>query len=131
VISQIIHYQIPSVPRPYNINLEILKPGVIDIWDAVAHAWLLPPSVPPVEDGVLDVLAALQTPTRAICHFCNYTVAFPESDTHFYHSAREEGYRSKVAEMNAGCCLLPATPALGLGRVSLPKTSWARSGKPH
>jgi hypothetical protein len=128
VISQIIHDQVPSVPRPYNVDPEVLKPGVIDNWDAVPRAWLLPPSVPPVEDGALDVLAALQTPTHAICHVRNYTVAFLEADT---HSAREEGYRSKVAEMNAGCRLLPAIPALGLGRVSSLKTSWARSGKLH
>jgi hypothetical protein len=131
VISQSIDHQIPSVPRPYNVYPEVSKSGVIDNRDAVARAWLLPPSVPPVEDRVLDVLVALQTPTCAICHVRNYTVAFPESDTHFHHSACKECYRSKAGEMNAGCCLLPARPVLGLTRVSPPKTSWVRSGKPH
>jgi hypothetical protein len=120
VIPQNMHHQIPTIPRPYNVDPEILKPGVIDDLDAVARAWLLPPSPPPppsVEDGngnvMFDVLAALQTTTRAIRHVRNYIVALPDSDSHAHHSAPKEQYRSKVAAMNTGRRALPAVPALG------------------
>jgi hypothetical protein len=85
---------------------------VIENRDAVACAWLLPLSVPLHEDGVLDVLAALLTATRAIRHVRSYVIALSDWDCHCHHSAPKEGYRSKVAARNAKRRVLPATPPL-------------------
>jgi hypothetical protein len=65
-------------PRPGNVTPVILNPVVIEDRDAVACAWLLPLSVPLHEDGVLDVLAAFLTATRAICHVRSHVIALSD-----------------------------------------------------
>jgi hypothetical protein len=57
-IPQMMHRQ-PTAPRPYKVEKESLKPGGMEDRGVVARAWLLPPSVPPIEGGGLDILAAL------------------------------------------------------------------------
>jgi hypothetical protein len=86
---------------------------VIEDRDAVACAWLLPLFVPLHEDGVLDVLAAFETATRAIRHVRNYVIALSDWDSHCHHHAPKEEYCSKVVARNAGRRALPVIPTLG------------------
>jgi hypothetical protein len=111
-IPQTLHRP-PTAPRPCNVTPDILNPVVIEDRDAVAWAWLLPLSAPLHEDGVLDVLAAFETATRAICHVRNYVIALSHWDSYYQHSAPKEEYRSKVAARNAGRRVLSVIPSLG------------------
>jgi hypothetical protein len=54
-----------------------LKPGVVVDLDAVAGVSLLPPSVPHIEERILDCLAALWTTTRPFHSVRSYIISFP------------------------------------------------------
>jgi hypothetical protein len=100
---------------------------VIDDRDAVARAWILPPSGPPIEDGLLDGLAALQTTNPVICNVRSCIVTLPDWDSHSHHSAPKQEYRSKVAARNAGRrVLLVAAP---LGGYPFPEDKLGQVGK--
>jgi hypothetical protein len=102
----------PTAPRPCNVTPDILNLLVIEDRDAVACAWPLPLFVPLHEDGVLDVLVAFLTATRAIRHVRNYVIALSDWDSHCHHSAPKAEYRSKVKARNAGRRVLPVITCL-------------------
>jgi hypothetical protein len=101
----------PTAPRACNVTPEILNPVVIEDRDTVACAWPLPLSVPLHEDGMLDVLAAFLTATRAIRHVRSYAIALSDWNSHCHRSAPKEEYRSNVAARNAGWRVLPVIPS--------------------
>jgi hypothetical protein len=116
----------PAAPRACDVIPEILNPVMIEDLDVVACAWLISLPVPLHEDGVLDILAAFQTATRATRHVPSYVTALSDWDSHCHHSAPKEEYHSNVAARSAKRRVLTATLPLGGYPPSEDKVGQAR-----